>query len=473
MRMSRSFVAALLAAVTLAIMPVQPGHAQGVLGESGLVGELEGAKVQRDAPRPAKLGEAPMLAERVKAGKLPPVEQRVPDEPLVIKPVHEIGTYGGTWRRGFTGPGDVENGNRINASDKPLFWDFTGTEIVPSVAAAGSRARTARRFTLFLRKGMKWSDGAPFTADDFVFWFEDLYSNKEIVPTPIADMQPQGKPGRVVKIDDTTVQFQFDVPYYLFEDMMAGDTLIGGGQSVRQSQKFTFGAYSPKHYLSQFLPKNSSVDEVNAKAKEAGYENWVQYLHFKKDWALNPELPTLGPWKTVQPINTPDLGAGAQSLLLGGRHRGQPAALHRPGPAHPGREPRGPEPARDRRRVRPAGAAHRHRQAAGDPREPGEGRLHRPSRSGLQRLGLGAADQSELRRRSRDREVADQRRLPPRLVAGARPRPAQRDLLARRRHAGLGRAGRELALQSRARSTARPGRPTTSTRPTRCSIRSA
>ena len=305
MRRSRSILAALVAAATLAIMPGQHGRAQGVLGESGLVGELEGAKVQRDAPRPAKLGEAPMLAELVKAGKLPPVEQRVPDEPLVIQPVHEIGKYGGTWRRGFTGPGDVENGNRINASDKPLFWDFTGTEIVPSVARGWEQSADGKTFTLFLRKGMKWSDGAPFTADDFVFWFEDLYSNKEIVPTPIADMQPQGKPGRVVKIDDTTVQFQFDVPYYLFEDMMAGDTLIGGGQSVRQSQKFTFGAYSPKHYLSQFLPKNSSVDEANAKAKEAGYENWVQYLHFKKDWALNPELPTLGPWKTVQPINTP------------------------------------------------------------------------------------------------------------------------------------------------------------------------
>lgn len=305
MRRSRSILTALVAAAILVVVPGQRGWAQGVLGESGLVGELEGAKVLKDAPRPAKLGEAPMLAEQVKAGKLPPVEQRVPDEPLVIQPVHEIGKYGGTWRRGFTGPGDVENGNRINASDKPLFWDFSGTEIVPSVARGWEQSADGKTFTLFLRKGMKWSDGAPLTADDFVFWFEDLYSNKEIVPTPIADMQPQGKPGRVVKLDDTTVQFQFDVPYYLFEDMMAGDTLIGGGQSVRQSLKFTFGAYSPKHYLSQFLPKNSSVDEANAKAKEAGYENWVQYLHFKKDWALNPELPTLGPWKTIQPINTP------------------------------------------------------------------------------------------------------------------------------------------------------------------------
>ena len=152
---------------------------------------------------------------------------------------------------------------------------------------------------------MRWSDGEPFTADDFVFWFEDLYSNKEIVPTPIADMAPQGKPGRVVKVDETTVRFEFDVPYFLFEEMMAGDTLIGGGQSVRQSQKFTFGAYSPGHYLKQFLPKYSTLDAVNAKAKAAGYENWVQFLHFKKDWSLNHELPTLGPWRTVKPINTP------------------------------------------------------------------------------------------------------------------------------------------------------------------------
>ena len=46
-------------------------------------------------------------------------------------------------------------------------------------------SQDGKTFTLFLRKGMKWRDGAPFTADDFVFWFEDIYSNKDIVPTPI------------------------------------------------------------------------------------------------------------------------------------------------------------------------------------------------------------------------------------------------------------------------------------------------
>ncbi len=276
------------------------------LGQSGLVGKLEGAELISDpAAVPKQFKEAPQLAELVKQGKLPPVQDRIPQEPLVIKPVKEIGKYGGTWRRGFTGPGDVENGNRINASDKLLFWDYTGTKIVPSVAKAVDMSADGKVYTIKLRKGMKWSDGAPFTADDFVFWFEDLYSNKDIVPTPIADMRVNDKPGKVVKVDETTVQFVFEDPYFLFYDMLAGDTLIGGGQSVRQAQGFTFGAYSPKHYLKQFLPKYSSEAEVNDRAKKEGYDNWVKLLHFKKDWSLNPELPTLGPWKTTRPVNTP------------------------------------------------------------------------------------------------------------------------------------------------------------------------
>jgi len=276
------------------------------LGASGLVGEVQGPTMITDpAQWPKSFKEAPMLADQVKAGKLPPVAQRVPAEPMVWKPLEKIGTYGGTWRRAFTGPGDVENGNRINSSDKLFFWSADGSKIVPSVAKGYELSEDGKTYTLHLRKGMKWSDGAPFTADDFVFWFEDIYGNKEIVASPIPDMTPRGKPGRVVKVDETTVRFEFDVPYYLFEEMMAGDTNIGGGQSVRQSQKLSFGAYSPAHYLKQFLPKYSSLEQVNARAKQEGFENWVQMLHFKKDWSLNTEVPTLGPWKTVQSINNP------------------------------------------------------------------------------------------------------------------------------------------------------------------------
>lgn len=271
--------------------------------QSGLVGTIESATIAGAIP--AKFHEAPALAALVAAGRLPPVEQRLPSEPMVLKPLESTGRYGGTWRRGFIGPSDGENGNRINSSDKLLNWNADGSKIVPGAAKGWEMSQDGKTFTLFLRKGMRWRDGAPFTADDFVFWFEDIYSNKDIVPTPIADMSPMGKPGSLVKIDETTVQFRFDVPYFLFLDMMAGDTLIGGGQSVQQSIGNYFGAYSPGHYLRQFLPKYSSEAQVNRMAREMGFDNWGRMLAFKKDWQLNPDVPTIGPWHTVKPINTP------------------------------------------------------------------------------------------------------------------------------------------------------------------------
>src|SRR5262250_969353 len=125
-----------------------------------LIGKLEGPEIIRDPAKwPKKFSEAPMLADLVKQGKLPPVEQRVPQEPLVLKPVHEIGRYGGTLRRAFTGPGDGENANRWVSADKILFWDYTGTKVMPSLAKAWLLPEDGKSVTIYLRKGMKWSDG--------------------------------------------------------------------------------------------------------------------------------------------------------------------------------------------------------------------------------------------------------------------------------------------------------------------------
>src|ERR1019366_2178854 len=123
-------MAAVTAATAEALAQAVPATGQVV--ESGLVGKLEGAPQSTVIPTSFK--EAPQLAELVKQGKLPPVAQRVPAEPMVLKPLDGIGRYGGTWHRAFIGPSDGENGNRIMASDKLLFWDFTGGKIVPCVA---------------------------------------------------------------------------------------------------------------------------------------------------------------------------------------------------------------------------------------------------------------------------------------------------------------------------------------------------
>lgn len=306
-----SLAAGAVSLAGLAPTLVRAGQASEAKLGAQFIGKLEGPEIIRDATKfPKTFKEAPMLAELVKAGKLPPVEQRLPEpaDLMVIKPLKEIGKYGGRWRRGFTGPADNENGNRIVSTDKILMWDYTGNKAAPSLVKDWRLSDDGRVCAIFLRKGLKWSDGQPFTADDFIFWYEDIYQNKELVPTPIPELQINGKPVRMVKRDDYTVVFEFPDPYFLFVDILAGDTLIGGGQATGAARANFMGGYAPAHYLKQFLPKYSSADEATRKAKAVGFDGWVSYFRNRTNWALNVDLPVVGPWKTVSPINTPTWG---------------------------------------------------------------------------------------------------------------------------------------------------------------------
>jgi len=308
---------ALLAGLLLAGLALKPGAAAAQPAPeaapatkigSTLIGALEGPTIILDAQVfPKTFHEAPLLAAEVKAGKLPPVEKRLPEpsQLFVVKPLHEIGKYGGNWRRAFTGPADHENGNRINSADKILTFDYTGNKIIPCLARDWKVSDDGKTTTIYLRKGAKWSDGVPFTADDFLFWYQDIYLNKNIVPTPFYEFQVDGKDGRMRKIDDYTVAFEFAEPYAFFVYQLAGSTAIGAGFATRGGFQNFGGAYAPAHYLKQFLPKYSSEEAVNRKAKELGFDSWVSLLKNRYSWALNNELPVMTPWKTVSPINTP------------------------------------------------------------------------------------------------------------------------------------------------------------------------
>jgi peptide/nickel transport system substrate-binding protein len=112
-----------LVVLTSSVAIVAGALAQG--GGKSLVGKLEGPEVVTDpAKMPKAFKEAPQLAELVKAGKLPPVAERIGQDPLVIKPLSSVGKYGGTWRAGFTGPADFWNGFRCcSGPDHLMFWD--------------------------------------------------------------------------------------------------------------------------------------------------------------------------------------------------------------------------------------------------------------------------------------------------------------------------------------------------------------
>jgi peptide/nickel transport system substrate-binding protein len=282
---------------------VPPTSAESAL--SGLIGELEGPEIITDPSRfPKTFSEAPDLAQLVKAGSLPPVADRIGLDPLVVKPVHEIGKYGGTLRRGFTGPNDKHNGYRIASGlDTLLFLDYTNQEVVPNIVKDYELQDDGRVVVLHLRREMKWSDGEPFTADDIMFWFEDMYQNEDLVPTPFVEMSINGQPGEVEKVDDYTVRFVFPEPYTLFPEVLATNQNVLGGHATQGSAGG--GAFAPAHYLKQFHPKYTSAEELEKEVEEANFDNWVALFKFKNDWALNPELPVVTPWKTVTPANTP------------------------------------------------------------------------------------------------------------------------------------------------------------------------
>jgi peptide/nickel transport system substrate-binding protein len=232
----------------------------------------------------AAYNESPVLAELVKQGKLPPVAERLPEEPVVVKPEETIGKYGGALVLPIEGqerPSSVLMGY-FNLD--PLTTISPTGAIIPNVAKAWEISEDGKVITLYLRKGLKWSDGQPYTADDILFWWEDMVLNDELTPSKPAIMKRKGELAQVKKVDDYTVQFVFAAPYGIFPTYLAS---WGGPRTGPNT--------SPKHYLSQFHPKYAAKEDIEKMMKEQNFENWVDLFGFMNS-GNNPDKPSLSPW---------------------------------------------------------------------------------------------------------------------------------------------------------------------------------
>jgi peptide/nickel transport system substrate-binding protein len=246
--------------------------------------------------------EAPMLAELVASGDLPPLAERLPATPLVVEPVEAVGSYGGTWRMALVGGQDTAWLTRSISYDHLMRWarDWSGVE--PNIAESVEASDDATEFTFHLREGMKWSDGAPFTADDILFWYEDLLTDDEyeaVHPVPAWLLDGGGNPPVVEKVDDATVVFRFGAPHGLFLQYLATPD---GATPTRY----------PKHYCSQFHPRYNT-DNLDALVEEADATGWINLMELKCSgvqgtpydarWQ-NAELPTLTAWDITTAYGT-------------------------------------------------------------------------------------------------------------------------------------------------------------------------
>jgi peptide/nickel transport system substrate-binding protein len=238
--------------------------------------------------------QAPTLDEQVKAGKLPAVANRLPEKPYVETMVDGVGKYGGTLRTTILANGDQYNLTRTIANELLVRWDPQWKKVMPSLAEEFKASDDATTYTFKLRKGLKWSDGHPFTADDIMFWYEDVFMNNALSPAKNPTFTVAGKPVKVTKIDDQTVEFKFETPYGLFLQQLA----YGQGH---------LPVIYPKHYLKQFHEKyNKEGIPALLKANPAAGD-WVALFNSKVSLSFQPpfwqnlELPTLNPWVLTVP----------------------------------------------------------------------------------------------------------------------------------------------------------------------------
>ena len=161
-------------------------------------------------------------------------------------------------------------------------WAGDGTGVIPHIVKGWESNADGTVWTVSLLPGMKWSDGEPFTSEDWEYAYE-VQTDPDIKGAlPRWIRQSGDPPVQVVATDDYTVEFRYSAPFYFFEGHMAH------GCTPRDFQ------YAPKHYLKQFnLKYNPDAEKL---AEDAGFPSWTQYYLNQEDPRLNPDRPGTSPW---------------------------------------------------------------------------------------------------------------------------------------------------------------------------------
>jgi peptide/nickel transport system substrate-binding protein len=224
--------------------------------------------------------EAPMLAELVQQGRLPPVDQRLPETPCVIPVLQQAGKYDNVMNRAFKGVSDRWGPTKM--VDHALVWYDSDLNLIPRLCQAWETNADASEWTFHLRPGTHWSDGVEFTSADIVWWYDNVLTDTRISSTPSYPWAVGGEVMTLQAPDAYTVKMSFTQPNVLFISYLARNMDL----------------LCPSHYMQQYhIDFASDPAALEAEAAAAGYASWAEYYRDNRNmWYLNPDRPVLGPW---------------------------------------------------------------------------------------------------------------------------------------------------------------------------------
>lgn len=232
--------------------------------------------------------EPPFLAKAVASGALPPVAKRLPEPPAVATlngKDQSLGEHGGRIEILMGRQKDIRlmtvyGYARLVGYNREL-------DLVPDILE-DVEVEDERIFTLHIRKNHRWSDGHPFTAEDFRFYWEDMANNSVLSPAgPPNAMMVDGEPAKFEVIDDRTVRYSWTKPNPYFLPEIAGTRPLY--------------IYMPAHYLKQFHADYADQVKLAAMIAETRANNWARVFYDKEELynATNVEMPTLDPWVNI------------------------------------------------------------------------------------------------------------------------------------------------------------------------------
>ena len=233
--------------------------------------------------------ESPLLSKMVKNDKLPPVESRLPQTPRVIDFAGrnlEIGKFGGTLKMLMARAKDARQ-MTVYGYARLLIYKPKTFEFQPDILESFDVIQ-GKKFIFNLRPGHKWSDGHPFTAEDFRYWWEDVANNPKLSPVgPQKVMKVDGKLPQFRILNNLSIQYEWEKPNPDFLAALAGASPLY--------------IYRPAHYMRQFLENFTANSELQKLVTTAKQRNWAA-LHNKMDNLYrndNIDLPVLQPWVCI------------------------------------------------------------------------------------------------------------------------------------------------------------------------------